>query len=92
MKLSHLSLILALLPLGALDAAADTLLIDDAARRSADVERPDRGMSMQRVRQRFGEPIKRVAPVGEPPISRWVYDRYTVYFERDLVITSVVKR
>jgi hypothetical protein len=28
--------------------------------------------------------------VGDPPITRWVYDRFTVYFENDRVIHSVV--
>lgn len=56
------------------------------------VLRPVAGMSMKQVLQQFGEPITRVPPVGEPPISRWEYDRYTVYFEHQYVIHSVVHR
>jgi hypothetical protein len=47
---------------------------------------------MEQVRPRFGEPREELAPVGEPPIGRWIYPAYTVYFENDLVLTSVVHR
>lgn len=50
---------------------------------------PHNGMSMTQVEQRYGAPQERKAPVGEPPISRWIYPDYTVYFEHDLVLTSV---
>jgi hypothetical protein len=53
---------------------------------------PTNGMSMDRVLQRHGEPAERMAPVGDPPITRWVYPDYTVYFERELVLTSVGNR
>lgn len=53
---------------------------------------PMRGMSMQQVRQQYGEPNSKLAPVGEPPITRWVYDDYTVYFEHKYVIESVPNR
>ena len=42
------------------------------------VLRPTAGMSEQQVSSQFGEPLQRIAPVGEPPISRWVYDNFTV--------------
>ena len=72
---------------------ADTLLLDDldASRGSADF-RPARGMSMDRVEAQFGSPINRVAAIGEPPITRWEYADFTVYFEYQLVIHSVAKR
>ena len=44
------------------------------------------------MRRTFGEPNERIGAVGHPPITRWVYDRYIVYFEYDKVISSVVKR
>ncbi|NCF09128.1 MAG: hypothetical protein GWP66_00435 [Gammaproteobacteria bacterium] len=53
---------------------------------------PGNGMSMDQVAQRFGEPKEKVSSVGEPPISRWVYEGYTVFFEHDLVLHSVVHR
>lgn len=54
------------------------------------VMRPTNNMTMDEVRTKFGEPNSELAPVGNPPITRWVYDNYTVYFERDRVIHSVV--
>lgn len=50
---------------------------------------PERGSTREAVRERLGEPVRKVAPVGDPPISRWVYDRFTVYFEYDRVLHSV---
>ncbi|MEJ2361493.1 MAG: hypothetical protein P8Z75_08715 [Gammaproteobacteria bacterium] len=51
---------------------------------------PGRGMSMKQVEARFGTPDKKIAAVGNPPISRWIYKNYTVYFEYNLVIDSVL--
>ena len=50
---------------------------------------PARGTSMATVRARLGAPEKRMAAVGDPPITRWVYPRFTVYFEHDRVLHSV---
>ena len=51
---------------------------------------PRNGLSMADVEQRFGEPVERSGAVGEPPITRWTYDDYSVYFEHNLVIESVL--
>ena len=72
-------------------AAADTLLID-SAQSGASTMRPAHGVSMDQVVQRFGEPQQRLGPVGEPPISHWVYPDFIVYFEHDRVIHAVVPR
>lgn len=50
---------------------------------------PDRGMTQDAVRKQFGNPNSQVAPVGNPPISRWVYDDFTVYFEGRFSIHAV---
>lgn len=72
---------------------ADTLLLDDLdAHRDTAATRPTRGMSMDRVEARFGAPLTRVNAVGEPPITRWEYADFTVYFEYRLVIHAVQKR
>lgn len=55
-----------------------------------DRPRPKTGMSMDQVSSRYGSPLQRISAVGEPPISRWVYDTYTVYFENNHVIHSVL--
>jgi len=77
---------------------ADTLLIDgiDVDKASAD-SRPRAGMSMTAVEGSFGAPSERHAPVGgasaqQPPITRWDYPSFSVYFENDRVIHSVARR
>lgn len=70
--------------------SADTLLIEgvDAARPTS-AERPKRGSSMARVEARFGAPTARSNAVGRPPITRWDYADFTVYFEYQHVLHSV---
>lgn len=53
---------------------------------------PTNNMTMSKVRRTYGEPEKTWAAVGNPPITRWQYPRYVVYFEYDRVITSVSGR
>ncbi|TQV63443.1 MAG: hypothetical protein FNT29_07110 [Halothiobacillaceae bacterium] len=53
---------------------------------------PTRGQSMQTVLQQYGEPQERLAAVGKPPITRWVYPGFTVYFERRWTIHAVPHR
>ena len=54
--------------------------------------RPSRGMTQQRVQAKYGQPQSTRAPVGDPPISRWEYADFIVYFEHDKVIHAVTKR
>lgn len=68
---------------------AETLTTPSAPEASAN--RPARGMSMEKVEATFGAPSNRVAPVGEPPITRWEYPSFVVYFEHHLVIHTVAK-
>jgi len=51
---------------------------------------PTRGMTMNQVASKFGAPSNKVPAVGKPPISRWDYPGFVVYFERDYVIHSVI--
>ncbi|GMR16827.1 MAG: hypothetical protein BMS9Abin31_1214 [Gammaproteobacteria bacterium] len=54
------------------------------------VQLPGRGMSMENVQNRFGEAQEKFSAVGEPPITKWVYKNFTVYFESEFVIHAVV--
>jgi hypothetical protein len=56
---------------------------------AATTGRPTRGMSMEKVEATYGAPARKVAPVGQPPIERWEYPSFTVYFEYRKVIHSV---
>ena len=71
-------------------ALADTLLVTsvDAAQVSAG-ERPTRGKSMASVEARYGAPTTRSSAVGQPPITRWDYPEFAVFFEFDHVVHSV---
>jgi hypothetical protein len=56
---------------------------------SSSLSLPIRGMSMTKVEGSFGAPAERYAAVGQPPISRWVYPSFIVYFEYDHVVHTV---
>ena len=53
------------------------------------IQLPGRGMSMETVQNRFGQALETYAAVGEPPITKWVYKDFTVYFESEFVIHAV---
>jgi hypothetical protein len=55
-------------------------------------DRPNRGSTMATVQGRFGEPSNRHATVGNPPITRWDYPQFSVYFEHDRVLHTVLLR
>jgi len=88
---------LALLILAAPYAQADTLLIDGIAVDKQSVEmRPKPGMSMTAVESTYGAPAQRHSAVGgavaqQPPITRWDYASFSVYFENDRVIHAVAR-
>lgn len=50
---------------------------------------PTNGLTMDQVEQRYGAPAEKISPVGQPPIARWQYAGFTVYFEHRLVLHSV---
>ena len=53
---------------------------------------PPNGMSMNKVEQQFGKPATIKPATGNPPITRWVYNDFTVYFEGKYVIHTVKNR
>lgn len=74
-------------------AVADQVVVP-ASQQSPDLKdmpRPSNGMSMKRIEDEYGKPTSISGPVGEPPITTWEYDYYTVYFEHNLVIHTVLK-
>jgi outer membrane protein assembly factor BamE (lipoprotein component of BamABCDE complex) len=85
------ALISAILAFGLVSVgSADMVAVDNGiAVKPADVATPARGMTMNQVTSKFGAPVNKVAAVGNPPISRWDYTGFVVYFERDYVIHTV---
>lgn len=71
--------------------SADVLLIEEV-RQAERMDVPANGTTTAEVRARFGEPVKVYAAVGDPPIARWEYDRWSVYFEYDLVLFTVLHK
>jgi hypothetical protein len=72
-------------------AQSETIAVDDQVMvRESDIARPSRGMTMHAVEAKFGAPAARHEAVGEPPISRWDYHGFRVFFEKDRVIHAVV--
>lgn len=56
---------------------------------------PQRGMTMTQVERQYGAPEHKLDTRGgdspkHPPIHRWEYSNYIVYFERNHVIHSVI--
>lgn len=56
------------------------------------IKTPDRGMTMEQVTEEFGKPSSVLQPVGDPPITRWIYPEFTVHFENQYVIHAVIKK
>lgn len=50
-----------------------------------------RGMDMDQVRDVRGEPTEIKGPVGNPPITQWIYAGDILYFEYDKLLEIVPK-
>jgi len=70
-------------------AQADELTMPAPAASSTD--HPSRGMSMDKVEATYGAPANRTPAIGQPPITRWEYPGYVVYFENNIVLHTVIK-
>lgn len=75
------------LPLAGLQA--ESLEVPTNKKETFSITLPGRGMTMESVREQFGEPLEEHQQVGTPPIIRWVYKKFTVYFESSYVIHAV---
>ena len=58
---------------------------------SQHIATPTTGLTKAQVKSQYGEPQKENPAKGKPPISSWDYGEFTVYFENDHVIHSVIK-
>ncbi len=78
---------LAVLSIGPVQA--EVLRIPVSQQGAARISMPAHGDQQSQVVQQFGEPRVRHTRVGQPPISRWDYPSFSVYFEHSTVINSV---
>ncbi len=90
-RLGRVAALSAALLFCAAPGVAETVAVGDTIEvKPSDVATPSRGMTMDEVVARFGAPASKIPPVGKPPIARWDYPGFVVYFESDHVIHSVV--
>ncbi len=72
-------------------AHADVLLIEEV-RQAERMNLPENGHSKADIEAKFGAPVQKLPAVGDPPISSWKYGKYSVYFEHDLVLFTVLHK
>jgi len=71
-------------------AMAETLVVNDQLTVPASaVQTPRRGSTMTDVEKHFGAPVEKHASVGQPPITRWDYNGFSVFFEHDRIIHAM---
>lgn len=85
-----LALLLPVLPA----AYADVLEMPEASIEGP-VSKPSKGSTMSAVLREFGQPATRRKAVGggstrQPPITRWDYPGFSVFFENSHVVDAVV--
>ena len=93
MRMTFLALAL-LLPVLPLAVQADVIEMPESAS-AAPVVKPAKGMTMKVVVQQFGSPTTKHRAVGggskrQPPITRWDYAGFSVFFENSHVVDAVV--
>lgn len=77
-------------------ALAEVLAVPVPVTEAPAVTLPAKGTRMAAVRQQFGEPVTQHPAAGggaprQPPITRWDYDGFSVFFENNHVIDAVIK-
>jgi ribonucleotide monophosphatase NagD (HAD superfamily) len=69
---------------------AETIAVDNTITvKEPSVPSPARGMTMEQVESKFGQPTAKQPAVGKPPITRWDYPGFAVYFEFNHVVHTV---
>ena len=72
-------------------ASAETVVINGQLHVApTSIPHPHRSQTMRQVEQRFGTPERRYPTVGQPPITRWDYRNFSVFFEYNRVVHAVV--
>ncbi len=72
-------------------ASAETIVVNGRVMVApSSIAHPRRGETMHQVEARFGAPERRYPTVGKPPITRWDYPGFSVFFEFTRVVHTVV--
>ncbi|KJH80860.1 hypothetical protein [Stutzerimonas stutzeri] len=72
-------------------AQADVIRIPIGQQGQTQQPLPNRGDAKNQVLERFGLADEEHPAVGQPPITRWDYREFSVYFEDNRVIDSVLQ-
>ena len=93
LKLSAFIIILANISL--ISVQADVLVIDNMIQVITDASKPQRGMPLEQILSQYGEPDqRRISPPPytkkNPKITHWHYSDFSVYFEYNRVLHSVI--
>lgn len=51
---------------------------------------PPRGTTKAQARARLGDPVRIHGAIGQPPIARWDYANYVLYFENNRLLDVVI--
>lgn len=86
-----LSSLLAISGLSSMPLVAEEIRVPIGQQAGSNIDAPRTGIEQRRVIEKYGQPLKRSATVGQPPISRWEYANFYVYFEYNRVIHSVAR-
>lgn len=84
-------------PIEIIETTGDVLAMPQPGASQADtspillLDFPRRGMDQEKVQSELGKPLEIKDAVGQPPISRWIYNDRVVYFERNTVIHVVAR-
>lgn len=86
-------LLIVIFTLGSSTSFAETITIPIANQGNylGNVDKPVTGQKKRSVQAKYGQPMASSGPSGEPPITRWDYENFSVYFESETVIHSVLK-
>ncbi|TWI53401.1 hypothetical protein IQ22_02615 [Pseudomonas duriflava] len=87
MKLTQIIVFMAAMPIATI--MAETISIPISQQGDQRIVLPRPGESQSAVLERFGLPDEEHPAVGNPPITRWDYRTFSVYFENKHVINSV---
>lgn len=72
-----------------IETTSSPIQIPLSNRPKTNILKPKKSMSQTQVLKDFGAPMKKHPTKGKPPITRWDYRDFSVYFETDKVIHSV---
>lgn len=67
-----------------------TIGLSEQGASNKNINRPKLGMTMEKVKAYFGVPIQVSGPTGKPAIYLWKYSEFSVYFEGDHVLHTVL--